>query len=182
MLKKKILTRLFSFLFCFMFTSSAFANEALDIQIVNMRNETNTVALSTSPLLFLNQINAYRESHNISGLTLDEELTKIAFLRAIALVNDTSRRGHTLTEFGSPKDTAQQYGIELNAYAENFFFSPDFISDEDAVEQAFDAWQHSDGHRKNMLNTSVNKIGIVFIQADKGLARYNQIAVTVFGD
>ncbi len=47
----------------------------------------------------------------------------------------------------------RQYGLEFKAAGEN-------IAGNETVEGAFEAWMSSDGHKKNILNSNFNYIGI----------------------
>lgn len=89
--------------------------------------------------------NTDRAGAGLGALTMDDNLTRAAQIRAQEIVGSFS---HTRPD-GSSFST-----VTAGAYAENI------AKGQRSAERVMAAWMSSDGHRKNILNGRYTKIGI----------------------
>ncbi|MGF7399921.1 CAP domain-containing protein [Thermoanaerobacterium thermosaccharolyticum] len=100
-------------------------------------------------------INKERTSRGLSPLTIDENLSKVAHIKAEDMKGN-NYFSHTSPTYGSPFDMMKQFGISYNAAAENIAENSDVVS-------AHYALMNSSGHRDNILNPYFNKVGVGII-------------------
>ncbi len=108
--------------------------------------------LSQDEQILLGLVNKARTDAKVEPLAFDKELLKIARLKAKDMA-DNNYFSHQSPTFGSPFDMMRQYGISFKTAGEN-------IAGNQTVEGAFKAWMKSDGHKKNILNSGFNFVGI----------------------
>lgn len=123
---------------------------------------------SSEEKLLLDLINKERANNNLSALTADAELMKVAKMKA----DDMSKNNyfsHYSPTYGSPFDMMRQFGITFKAAAEN-------IAGNSTVEGAISSWMKSEGHRNNILNSNYNYTGIGVAKSNK----YGYILVQMF--
>lgn len=121
--------------------------------------EGQTGNLSQDEKLLLDMINAERAKSNLSPLTADMELMKVARTKA----NDMTKNNyfsHYSPTYGSPFDMMRQFGITFRAAAEN-------IAGNSTVEGAVSSWMKSEGHRNNIMNANYNFTGIGISKSNK---------------
>jgi uncharacterized YkwD family protein len=116
----------------------------------------------------LELINAERAKVGAQPLKMDMEVLKVAELKAQDMVNK-SYFSHQSPTYGSPFDMLKQFGISYKSAGEN-------LAGNSMVEKAHTALMNSEGHRKNILNTSYNYIGIGIVDSPK----YGKIYVQMF--
>lgn len=105
------------------------------------------------------QTNALRREQGIAAMTVNDKLMAAAQVRAEEMAA-ASIYSHTRPD-GSKFNTV----TDCPYVAENIHRIADWqLTDASLADTAIDAWEKSDGHRKNMLNSSLTEIGI-------GLAR-----------
>lgn len=118
---------------------------------------SNTEAVAPSDIsqdeqALLDLVNNARKEAGVSALAFDKELLKTARLKAKDMV-DNNYFSHQSPTYDSPFDMMRKYGITFKTAGEN-------IAGNQTIEGAFKAWMKSDGHKKNILNTNFNYIGI----------------------
>ena len=121
---------------------------------------THSSALSSVQNLFLEETNKQREKANVSNLSLDKNLSKIALIRAMELAYSQSP-GTNGTQHIRPDgrrfDTIYtEYGYKTNTRGENFVDGIYSISN----YTAFQSFVKSSGHLKNMTNPVFKKMGV----------------------
>ncbi|MCS6789305.1 MAG: CAP domain-containing protein, partial [Patescibacteria group bacterium] len=164
--------------------------KSINDQIKNIQEEISTPA----PVLKINQednfiltnigilkwTNFYRFQNNLKELNENNILDKIATLRAKDMFEKQYFAHYSNEGIGSPQ-IAKEVGYEYISIGENIALG-NFKDDKELV----DAWMNSPGHRKNILDSKYNEIGIALMKGDF----YNQsqnklqkvwIAVQVFG-
>ncbi|PLR98856.1 CAP domain-containing protein [Bacillus sp. T33-2] len=97
--------------------------------------------------------NEQRAKHGLPALKLDAQLSKVAKEKSL----DMQRKGyfsHTSPTYGSPFDMMKKFGITYRAAGENI------AKGQRSPEEVVNAWMNSDGHRKNILNSSYTHIGV----------------------
>ena len=138
---------------------------------VTLHFKTNNVTIDkTSEKKMIALINAERKKKGIPAVLLDTALT----LDARAHAKDMLVRGyfsHYTPEGLSPFDRLENNSISYTSAAENLAFAPE-------VDLAMSGLMKSDGHRKNILDESFNKVGVGVI--DAGV--YGKMFVQEFSD
>ena len=97
--------------------------------------------------------NQERAKQGLPALKLDTELSKVAREKS----SDMQKNGyfsHTSPTYGSPFDMMKQFGISYSSAGENIAMG------QRSPEEVVNAWMNSEGHRKNILNSSFTHIGV----------------------
>lgn len=118
----------------------------------------------------LDAINQVRNLAGLPDLQMDEDLSKIALLKARDM-SDNKYFGHTSEKYGTPFKMMKDYGISFGAAGEN-------IAGNTSVEKALESWTDSEEHIRNIINDKYSKIGIGIVE-DKN---YGKIIVLEFTD
>ena len=129
---------------------------------------TATSGLTSDELEVLNLINAKRTANGLSALKIDNELQKVARLKAQDMVNK-NYFSHTSPTYGSPFDMMKSFGISYKTAGEN-------IAGHSSNSGAVEAWMNSSGHRANILNSSYNYTGIGVVKSPT----YGKVYVQMF--
>lgn len=116
----------------------------------------------------LGLINKARKDVKVEEVALDKKLLTTARQKAKDMA-DNNYFSHESPTFGSPFDMMRQNGITFKTAGEN-------IAGNQTVEGAFKAWMKSEGHKKNILNSSFNYVGIGIVDSDT----YGKILVQQF--
>jgi uncharacterized protein YkwD len=134
--------------------------------------ETENGALTNGEIL--RWTNYYREQNGLSPLLENSKLDGMA----LAKVNDMFARQyfeHVSPDGEDASDLAADAGYEYILIGENLAYG-DFVDSKDLL----DAWMESPGHRKNILKTQYEEIGI-FVREGKYQGRKVWMAVQEFG-
>jgi len=115
-------------------------------------DKQNYQGLSAQEKQLVDLINKERTSRGLSPLTIDENLSKVAHIKAEDMKGN-NYFSHTSPTYGSPFDMMKQFGISYNAAAENIAENSDIVSAHYAI-------MNSSGHRDNILNPYFNKVGV----------------------
>lgn len=117
--------------------------------------------------IMLELVNTERERNGLNALQPYEELYEAADVRAREL---PKRFSHTRPNGRSPFTVIESRGIPYAMVGENIAMGTRM----DAYE-AFEGWMDSDGHRKNMLSSDFDSIGIGYYKDRSGNAYWVQI-------
>ena len=98
------------------------------------------------------EINKYREKNSLNKLTLDSELCKIAYVRAM---EQSTLKGHDRPDGSKYYTILDEYNYNYSGCGENISFGKNVT-----VESTFDRWANSDAHNQNMLESRWTKAGI----------------------
>lgn len=98
-------------------------------------------------------VNDIRRSNGLSELTLNEELSAVARVKAEDMAKN-NYFSHTSPTYGSPFDMMKSFGISYRAAGENI------AKGQTTPQQVVDAWMNSPGHRANILSDSFTQIGM----------------------
>lgn len=98
----------------------------------------------------LKLVNEAREAEGVAPLTLDDDLCKAAQIRAKEIEDLYS---HTRPDSRKFSTVLDDNNITWMTAAEN-------ITASETPDGAMESWMNSDGHRKNILNARVTKIGV----------------------
>ena len=116
----------------------------------------------------LDLVNKARKEAKVEEVALDKKLLASARQKAKDMA-DNNYFSHESPTFGSPFDMMRQNGITFKTAGEN-------IAGNQTVEGAFKAWMKSEGHKKNILNSGFNFVGIGIVSSDT----YGKILVQQF--
>lgn len=100
--------------------------------------------------------NQERAKYGVPALKLDVELSKVARTKS----SDMKSKGyfaHNSPTYGSPFDMMEQFGITYRSAGENIAMG------QRSPEEVVKAWMNSEGHRKNILNSSFTHIGVGYV-------------------
>jgi uncharacterized YkwD family protein len=124
-------------------------------QPVSEQQQTNqtTSALSAYEQKVVNLTNQERAKYGLAALQVDTNLSKVAREKSL----DMAKNGyfsHTSPTYGSPFDMMKTFGISYRTAGENI------AKGQRTPEEVVQAWMNSEGHRKNILSSSFNHIGV----------------------
>ncbi len=136
----------------------------------NSSNSNSTVVsnLSNDEREVFNLINTQRTNNGLSALKIDNEVQKVARIKAQDMVNN-GYFSHTSPTYGSPFDMLKSFKVSYNSAGEN-------IAGNSSNSGAVNAWMNSPGHKANILNSSFNYTGIGVVSSP----RYGKIFVQMF--
>lgn len=113
-------------------------------------------------------INQQRTKNGLSALRVDEEVQRVARIKAEDMVNN-NYFSHNSPIYGSPFDMLRSFKISYKTAGEN-------IAANSSNSGAVNSWMNSSGHKANILNSSFNYTGIGVVSSPK----YGRIFVQVF--
>ncbi len=116
----------------------------------------------------LNLINSERKNASINILEKDTSLYDAAQIKSDDMVKN-NYFSHTSPTYGSPFKLLQDLGISYNTAGENIAGNSD-------IKKAFESWMNSSTHKKNILSTTYNYIGIGITESKT----YGYIISTIF--
>ena len=137
--------------------SSSGSNQ--DSQTTNMTSDEKEV---------FNLINKQRTNNGLSALKVDNEVQRVAKIKAQDMVNN-NYFSHTSPIYGSPFDMLKSFKISYKTAGEN-------IAGNSSNSGAVNAWMNSPGHKANILNSSYNYTGIGVVSSPK----YGKVYVQMF--
>lgn len=134
-------------------------------QTGSTENGGQTTEQSSYAEKVLSLVNAERAKQGLSALTLDQNLSAVAYAHS----KDMAQRNffsHTNPDGQSPFDRMKANGISYKTAAENIAVG------QSSPEQVVSSWMNSEGHRKNILNGNFNKMGIGLYETQSGYRYY----------
>ena len=99
-------------------------------------------------------------------MKLDSTATSIAQKRATELNTSYS---HTRPDGSSFMDMFNSMGVYYGAFGENIAYGMNTMS---TVEEAFEAWMNSSGHRANILSEDFTSVGVGMYSVEKNGNQY----------
>ncbi len=133
----------------------------------NSGNSTSS-SMNSNELEVFNLINQQRINNGLSALKVDEEVQRVARIKAEDMVSN-NYFSHNSPTYGSPFDMLNSFKISYRSAGEN-------IAGNSSNSAAVEAWMNSSGHKANILNGSFNYTGIGVVTSP----RYGRIYVQVF--
>lgn len=115
-------------------------------------DDYTTVSVSMQEQTAWNLMNQDRIANGLSALPLDAELCRLARLKAEDM-RDNNYFAHESPTYGRAADMLKAFGYSYKAVGEN-------IAHHATVEKSEAAFMSSDGHRRNILSSSWEKVGI----------------------
>ena len=132
------------------------------------KNETVSSNLTSDEQEVFNLINQQRINNGLQALKIDEEVQRVARIKAQDMV-DNNYFSHTSPTYGSPFDMLKSFKISYKTAGEN-------IAGNSNNNSAVTAWMNSSGHKANILNSNFNYTGIGVVNSNK----YGKIYVQMF--
>lgn len=132
----------------------------------NQNSQASTMTADEKEVL--NLINKQRTNNGLQALKVDEELQRVARIKAQDMV-DNNYFSHNSPTYGSPFDMLKSFKIPYKSAAEN-------IAANSSNSGAVNAWMNSSGHKANILNGTYDYTGIGVV----GSSRYGKIFVQMF--
>lgn len=126
------------------------------------------VVLTEDEQKLLELVNKAREENGLEPLAIDENLMRVARIKAKDMV-ENNYFSHQSPTYGSPFDMMRQFDTTFKSAGEN-------IAGNKTVEGAFKAWMSSDTHKKNILNPGFKVTGI----GVESSATYGKVLVQQF--
>lgn len=118
-----------------------------------------------------NQINAYRQSKDLSPLVWNEEIAKVARMHSLEMANGSVAFGH---DGFSDRAKVLQQKISLRGLAENVAYN-DYP---DPASTSVSGWIESTGHRTNIENAAYTLTGMGVAKSSDGAYYFTQLFVT----
>lgn len=124
---------------------------------------------ATDETSMLSLVNAERAKVGAAALTINPQLTKLAQLKSqdIATNNYFS---HISPTYGSPFEMLKKYGV-------SYLYAGENLAKNATVQAAHQALMNSPGHKKNILNTDFNQVGIGVVSKNDGSKIYTQMFI-----
>ena len=129
---------------------------------------TNTSSMNSDELEVFNLINKQRANNGLPALEVDNEVQRVARIKAQDMVN-SGYFSHNSPTYGTPFEMLQSFKVSYKSAGEN-------IAGNSSNSGAVDAWMNSSGHKANILNSSFNYTGIGVVNSPK----YGKIYVQMF--
>lgn len=139
--------------------------------IVTTKKTADTQIQSDYISEVLRLVNEERSAYGIAPLSLNSSICSAADVRAKEIVTEFS---HTRPNGSSCFTALSDANVSYKTCGENI------AAGQKTPEQVVDAWMNSEGHRKNILNSSFNKIGIGYYNNDN--TSYSSYWVQLFTD
>ncbi|MBQ7031419.1 MAG: CAP domain-containing protein [Bacilli bacterium] len=127
----------------------------------DLKSEASTIASKNKSIYqeVLNHVNNYRSEVGENNLTLDNNLSIAATIRALEMAY-TDKFSHTRPDGSNCFTVLDDLGIMVFTSGENIAYGYNNAS---SVSKG---WRDSEGHYKNMIDTNFNKIGVGMAQLD----------------
>ncbi len=115
-------------------------------------DDYTTVSISMQEQTAWNLLNGDRTANGLASLPLDKELSRIARIKAEDM-RDKGYFAHQSPTYGSPSEMLRHFGYAFSAAGEN-------IAHHANITKAQAAFMSSAGHRRNILSSGWNRVGI----------------------
>ncbi len=120
-------------------------------------NQQPEISADEFELRVLELVNAERAKHGLSALTWDSSLAAVAEAHSLDMA-ENNFFSHTNLKGQSPFDRMKAFGISYSYAAENI------AAGQKTPESVMNSWMNSEGHRKNILNQNVTRLGAGYVQ------------------
>lgn len=134
----------------------------------NNNSGSTTSSMTSDEKEVFNLINKQRTANGLSALKVDNEVQRVAKIKAQDMVNN-NYFSHNSPTYGSPFEMLQSFKVSYKTAGEN-------IAGNSSNSGAVNAWMNSSGHKANILNGSFNYTGIGVVSSPK----YGKVYVQMF--
>lgn len=128
-----------------------------------------TAGLTADEQQMVNLVNQERTKNGLEPLKVDMQLVKLARMKSQDMI-DKNYFSHTSPTYGSPFDMMKNNGVSYRIAGEN-------LAGASSVTTAHTNLMNSEGHRKNILNSSFNHIGIGIVNGGPYGKMYTQLFI-----
>ncbi|OLS34503.1 CAP domain-containing protein [Bacillus sp. MRMR6] len=131
-------------------------------QPVEQTNETTnpaTYSLSQYEQEVVTLTNNERAKYGLQPLKIDLKLSEVARVKSTDMKSN-GYFSHTSPTYGSPFDMMKQFGVQYRLAGENIAMG------QRSPQEVVTAWMNSEGHRKNILNSSFTHIGVGHVEGN----------------
>ena len=135
----------------------------------NNNSGTTTSTMTSDEKEVFNLINKQRTANGLSALKVDNEVQRVAKIKAQDMVNN-NYFSHNSPTYGSPFEMLQSFKVSYKTAGEN-------IAGNSSNSGAVNAWMNSSGHKANILNNSFNYTGIGVVSSPKYWKVYVQMFI-----
>lgn len=129
---------------------------------------TSTTSMNADEKEVFDLINKQRTNNGLQALKIDNEVQKVARIKAQDMV-DNNYFAHESPTYGTPFQMLKSFKISYKTAGEN-------IAANSSNNGAVNAWMNSSGHKANILNSSYNYTGIGVVSSKK----YGKMYVQMF--
>lgn len=119
--------------------------------------------------ILLNLLNQERIAQGLSPLALDPALSRIARIKS-ADMRDNRYFAHESPTYGRVSDMLRTFGYAFSGAGEN-------IAHHATTEKAHAAFMSSDGHRRNILSSAWEKVGLGIVYDANGYVYVTEIFI-----
>ena len=134
----------------------------------NTTTNTQTSSMNEDEKEVFNLINKQRTNNGLQALKIDEEVQKVARIKAEDMVQN-NYFAHESPTYGTPFNMLNSFKISYKSAGEN-------IAANSSNAGAVNAWMNSSGHKANILSSKYNYTGIGVVSSSK----YGKIYVQMF--
>lgn len=134
----------------------------------NTQTNQTTTSMDANEKEVFDLINKQRTNNGLEALKIDNEVQRVARIKAQDMVNN-NYFSHTSPTYGSPFDMLKSFKVSYKTAGEN-------IATNSSNSGAVNAWMNSSGHKANILNSNFNYTGIGVVSSSK----YGKIFVQMF--
>ena len=128
----------------------------------------STASMNSDEKEVFDLINKQRTNNGLQALKIDNEVQKVARIKAQDMV-DNNYFAHESPTYGTPFQMLKSFKISYKTAGEN-------IAANSSNSGAVNAWMNSSGHKANILNSSYNYTGIGVVSSKK----YGKMYVQMF--
>lgn len=126
--------------------------------------------VSTQAEAVLLLVNNERAKHGLKALSLSENLTSIATMKAKDMAVN-AYFSHDSPTYGSPFQMLQKFGVSYKSAGENI------AAGQKTAQEVMNGWMNSSGHRANILNAKYTEIGVGYFPGGSYGVYWTQIFI-----
>ncbi len=120
-------------------------------------NQQPEISADEFELKVLELVNAERTKQGLSALTWDSSLAAVAEAHSLDMAQNNFF-SHTNLKGQSPFDRMKAFGISYSYAAENI------AAGQKTPESVMNSWMNSEGHRNNILNGNLTRLGVGYVK------------------
>lgn len=117
-------------------------------------HEVLLIAWTEKQQEMLSLINAARRERGLDSVTFSSALSRAAQVHVEDIVENNYKLTHIGSDGSSVRDRAEREGYATRYVGENV------AAGHNSVEETFEQWMNSSGHRANILNPNYTEIGV----------------------
>ncbi|MFW5780542.1 MAG: SafA/ExsA family spore coat assembly protein [Bacillota bacterium] len=115
-------------------------------------------------------VNIERQNRGLGRLSYDWQVARVARIKSQDMI-ENNYFSHTSPVYGSPFNMLKAFNIRYTTAAENIAYG------QRSAREVVNSWMNSPGHRQNILNTNVTKIGVGIAKNYNGVLYFTQMFI-----